>query len=98
MNNHHLLEEVKTTVILDKIVTISKTFSKFTSVNTYKYKDLPNALKNSNRIIADYPYGQLSLRRKLLTNLGYELENTIWFNDEKPYSRIKEVYIRKEED
>lgn len=97
MNNHHLLEEIQTTIFLDRIATVSKTFAKGTSINTYKYKDLPKVIKNCNRIIADYPYGQLKARRKLLENLGYQLEDTIWFNDNAPYSRIKEVYTRKDE-
>ncbi|AZV43692.1 hypothetical protein BAOM_3083 [Peribacillus asahii] len=87
--------EPSLTIHMEKAVTLMKDISNNkTAIWTVKYKELENELLNENEIVVQYCFGQLKKRVNLLAKLGYKLKNTIWFNDEAPYSKIKEVWTR----
>lgn len=83
------------TISLDKIVTFSKELSSGRClVQEYKYKDLPAIVANLNEITVNYVFGQEKKRIKQLIELGFKLTETIFYNNDAPYSRIKQVWSR----
>ena len=55
---------------------------------------LEETLKNESIIEVKYPYGKRNHRTKQLINLGFKLKETIWFNNDAPYSTIREIWER----
>jgi hypothetical protein len=83
------------TVVMDKVVTVMKELGgSKSSVFTVKYKDLASVLANEAKIEAVYIFGQASRRVKLLEQLGYSLKETIYYNDDAPYAKIRQVWER----
>lgn len=83
------------TIHLDKVVTIMKELgTQATMIRTLKYKELADVIGSQSEIIADYPFGQRKNRMNHLVKLGFSLKETIWFNDDAPYARIREVWVR----
>lgn len=82
-------------ITMDKVLTVTETFGKISKVATYKYKDLPKIIEGENEIEVNYIYGEAKRRENQLKKLGFEIKETIFFNNEAPYSRIKRIFIRK---
>jgi hypothetical protein len=83
------------TVCMDKIVTLMKDLSGGKCmVQELKYKDLPAAIATANEITVNYIFGQEKKRIKQLTDLGYKLKETIFYNNDAPYAKIKQVWAK----
>lgn len=84
-----------THVTFNKVVTVSKEVRKgLTSVGQYKYKEAEKALLNETEIQVSYIFADHKRRNNLLEKLGFKLKETLWFNDELPYSPIEQVWSR----
>jgi hypothetical protein len=81
-------------VHMEKSVTLLKDFGNKTAVWTIKYRDLENELNNVDQIEVRYPYGDLKRRQNLLSKLGYELKETLYYNDECVSDPILQVWAR----
>ena len=80
---------------LQKDVTIIKELSDNKSaVYSIKYNQLEETLINENEITVNYCYGKRKIRTKRLMDLGYQLKETIWYNDEELWSPIKQIWSR----
>lgn len=83
------------TISMDKNATIMKELPNgFTESQTMIYRDLSVKLQNTNEITVVYPYGMRKRRIKFLEDMGFKLDETIYYNDEAPYSKIKQVWNR----
>jgi hypothetical protein len=85
----------KVNLVLDKGVTVMEELGNGnTSVYSVKYRDLPNVLNDINEVAVKYYFGQAKLRVKQLTQLGFSLKETIYYNDEAPHLPIKQIWSR----
>lgn len=75
-----------------KVATLIQQIGNIGKVSTHKYKDLPNALKDHDEIMVEYPHEDEKRRTKLLQDLGYELKDEIW---RETGHTIKQVWTRK---
>ena len=83
------------TIHLEKTVTLSDSLNDtYSSIWNCKYKDLPKQLNNINEVMAVYPYGMKTKKLRHLERLGFKLKQVIWFNNDMPYSKCKEVWSR----
>ena len=65
------------------------------SIETVKYKDLKQALTGIDTLTVSYVYGMRKRRVKKLEEMGYGLQETIWFNDDALHANIRQVWVRK---
>lgn len=76
-------------------VTVSKDLSGgFSEIQSYKYNQFNEVANDLNEIEVDYYYGQRNKRVKLLTELGFKLKETKWFNDSAPSDMIKQIWAK----
>lgn len=82
-------------VALDKLVTITTQVNNNTvAMQELRYKELEKALNNDTEIEVNYSFGAAKRRVNLLEKLGFELKQTIFYNDDAPYAAIKQVWAR----
>lgn len=82
-------------VALDNNVTITKRVSNnAVTMQSLRYNELASKLNNEVEIEVNYCFGQAKRRTNLLAKLGFELKQTIFYNDDAPYSAIKQVWAR----
>jgi hypothetical protein len=84
-----------TLISLDKDVTITYKIGKgVVAMQSLRYKDLENAINNESEIEVNYCFGTAKRRVNLLKKLGFDLKQTIFYNDDAPYGAIKQVWAR----
>lgn len=82
-------------VSLDKLVTITTQVSNsIVAMQELRYKELEKALSNDTEIEVNYSFGAEKRRVNLLKKLGFELKQTVFYNDDAPYAAIKQVWAR----
>lgn len=85
------------TITLQRNVNVSETLSNGLIVATsHKYKEMPEVLADLNEIEVHYVYGQESHRVKQLTGWGFELKETIYYNDHALHAGIRQIWKRIE--
>lgn len=85
------------TITLQRNVNVSETLSNGLIVATsHKYKEMPEVLADLNGIEVYYVYGQESHRVKQLTGWGFELKETIYYNDHALHAGIRQIWKRIE--
>lgn len=87
--------DTKVTVVMDKNATIMKESGGVGTVFTAKHNELPTHLKDHDEITVVYRHGQAKRRVKQLEDMGYRLKDTIYYNDDAPYAKIKQVWTRE---
>ena len=81
------------TVSMDKLVTIMDEMPNgATNIYTIPYKALADKVANETTITVQYAFGMEKRRVKLLKDMGFNLIETIYYNCEAPYSKIKQVW------
>ena len=78
---------------MDKVVTIMDEMPNgATKIYTIPYNALADKLANETTITVQYSCGMEKRRVKLLKDMGFNLIETIYYNNEAPYSKIKQVW------
>ena len=86
------------TLVMDKSATLMQELRGGRhSIETVKYKDLKQTLAGINTLTVSYVYGMRKRRVKKLEEMGYSLQETIWFNDDALHANIRQVWTRTEE-
>lgn len=82
-------------VALDKMVTITSQVGKNTvAMQEFRYNQIEKELENDSEIEVNYSFGAAKRRTNLLSKLGFQLKQTIFYNDDAPYAAIKQVWAR----
>ncbi len=82
-----------TELFLNQVVTVHKpVVGMIHSITSTSYGKLPEVLKDESIITVHYVFGQAKQRVKLLKRMGFELKDTLQYNDDRPYGRIKQVW------
>ncbi|MEW4131889.1 hypothetical protein [Bacillus thuringiensis] len=85
------------TITLQKNVNVMETLSNgLMAATTHKYKEMPEVLADLNEIEVHYVYGQEKRRVKQLTEWGFELKETIYYNNHALHAGIRQVWARIE--
>lgn len=87
---------MKTVVVMEKVVTIMRDLANGrTEAETINYTNLKNKMQNVvGDIVFQYTYGMKNRRVKLLKEMGFELKETIFYNNNAPHGKIKEVWTK----
>lgn len=84
------------TITLGRIVTVTEELGgRIVKITEHKYKELPQIVDGETEIKVNYVFGEAKRRENQLKKLGFKIKETIFFNDERPHSPIKRIFVKE---